>query len=224
MPPILAEVGRYAVRAGCFAEGSGFERIGLIASTSLTERRNMINIDVQSLLLQRHPQRPIWKAKIVENRLTYWKVLPALAFVTACASAPRSPGAGGAPPTGGGMTGAASPRLAVEQFLSAAHSGDLQAMSVVFGTSNGPARDNIPWSELEKRQIILQCFFDADSYRILSEAAGSDGHRIVRAELTKGRVVRQPNFFVIQGPGRRWYVDNMEIAVVRDFCGQAPPT
>lgn len=120
------------------------------------------------------------------------------------------------------MTGAAAPRLAVEQFLAAAKAGDLQAMSVVFGTTRGAARDNMPWNELEKREIILQCFFNADTYRVVSEAAGAEGHRVVRVELTKGRVARQPNFFVIQGPAQRWYVDNMEIAVVRDFCGQAP--
>lgn len=122
------------------------------------------------------------------------------------------------------MSGAATPRLAVEQFLAAAHAGDLQAMSVVFGTDKGAARDNIQWNELEKREIILQCFFNADSYRIVSENAGADAHRVVRAQLTKGNVSRQPNFFVIQGPGGRWYVDNMEIAVVRDFCGQSTGT
>jgi hypothetical protein len=122
------------------------------------------------------------------------------------------------------MTGAAAPRLAVEQFLAAAKAGDLQAMSAVFGTSKGAARDNMPLNELEKREVILQCFFNSDSYRVLSDAPGAEGHRVVRAELTKGKVSRQPNFFVIQGPAGRWYVDNMEIAVVRDFCGQATGT
>ena len=162
----------------------------------------------------------------MENRLKYLKSLPALALAAACASAPPSnPGSTTPNPAiTGGTTGAVAPRLAVEQFLSAAHAGDLQAMSVVFGTSKGAARDNIQWNELEKREIILQCFFNADSYRIVSETAGADGHRVVRAELTKGKVTRLPNFFVVQGPGQRWYVDNMEIAVVRDFCGQAPAT
>lgn len=154
--------------------------------------------------------------------MKYRKLLPSVFLLAACASAPRSnPGSTTPnPAVNGGMTGAAAPRLAVEQFLSAAHAGDLQAMSVVFGTYRGAARDNIQWNELEKREIILQCFFNADSFRILSENEGADGHRVVKAELTKGLVVRQPNFFVIQGPGQRWYVDNMEIAVVRDFCGQ----
>ena len=216
-------MGGDAVRARRFADRDCFDGIGLIASTSLTKRRNMVNIDVQPLLLQAHLRRPIWKAKIVENRLAYWKTLPALALLTACASAPSNPGSTTPSPViNGGMAGASAPRLAVEQFLTAAHAGDLQAMSVVFGTNKGAARDNIPWNELEKREIILQCFFNADSYRIVSENAGADGHRVMRAELMKGKVARQPNFFVIQGPGGRWYVDNMEIAAVRDFCGQAP--
>jgi hypothetical protein len=147
-----------------------------------------------------------------------------LLLAAGCASAPSRPSGGTAPVFNGGATGAAAPRLAVEQFLTAAHAGDLQAMSAVFGTNKGAARDNIQWNELEKREIILQCFFDADSFRVVSESAGADGHRVVKVELKKGKLIRQPNFFVIQGPAQRWYVDNMEIFVVRDFCGQVPAT
>ena len=222
---VLTKMGGDAVRARRFADRDCFDGIGLIASTSLTKRRNMVNIDVQPLLLQAHLRRPIWKAFTVENRLANWKALPVMIFVAACASAPRTnPGSTTpGPVNSGGTTGAAAPRLAVTQFLDAARAGDLQAMSVVFGTDRGAARDNIQWNELEKREIILQCFFNADSYRIVSETAGADSHRVVRAALTKGTVTRQPNFFVIQGPEGRWYVDNMEIAAVRDFCGQPPP-
>ncbi len=150
-----------------------------------------------------------------------WKTALSLVFLAGCASAPANTGGTASNNTSyGGMTGALAPRLAVEQFLNAAHAGDIQAMSVVFGTDKGAARDNIDRTELEKREIILQCFFNADKYRILGETAGKDGHRIIKAELTKGNLVRQPNFFVIQGPAGRWYVDNMEIATVREFCGQ----
>lgn len=158
--------------------------------------------------------------------MSNWKTLPVLALLAACASpAPSNPGGTTPGPVmNSGMPGAVSPRLAVEQFLNAAHAGDLQAMSAVFGTSKGPARETMSVNDLEKREVILQCFFDSDTHRIVGEAAGADGHRIVKAELTKGKVSRQPNFFVVEGPGQRWYVDNMEIAVVRDFCGQATGT
>jgi len=119
----------------------------------------------------------------------------------------------------GQLTGAATPQLAVEQFLRAVNAKDIQAMSIVFGTNNGPARETMDRTELEKRLIILACYFTHDSARILGEAQGSGGHREVRVEVKKGNMTRQSTFYTIQGPGRRWYVDNMDIAAVRDFCG-----
>jgi hypothetical protein len=119
----------------------------------------------------------------------------------------------------GQLTGAAAPRLAVEQFLKAVNEKDLQAMSLVFGTKNGPARETMDRTELEKREVILACYFAHDSARILGEDQGTEGHREIRVELKKGNQTRQPTFYTIQGPGNRWYVDNMDIAAVRDFCG-----
>ncbi|MEO8192248.1 MAG: hypothetical protein ABI681_00255 [Gemmatimonadales bacterium] len=116
------------------------------------------------------------------------------------------------------MTGASSPRSAVEAFLNAVHAQDIQAMSVIFGTSRGPSRDNMNREELEKRLIILQCYFNHDKFRILSEMPGEGGHRVVATELTRGSNTRTPRFYAIQGPSNRYYIDNMEIAAVRDFC------
>jgi len=109
--------------------------------------------------------------------------------------------------------------VAVEQFLRAVNAKDLQAISTVFGTKNGPARETMDRTELEKREIILACYFAHDSARILGESAGTQGHREVRVELKKGKMTRQSIFYTIRGPGSRWYVDNMDIASVRDFCG-----
>ena len=119
----------------------------------------------------------------------------------------------------GSMTGAASAQLAVEGFLRAVNTKDLQAMSTVFGTKDGPARATMDRTELEKREIILACYFNHDTNRILGESGGIGGHREVRVELNKGNMTRQTTFYAIQGPGRRWYVDNMDIASVRDCCG-----
>jgi hypothetical protein len=119
----------------------------------------------------------------------------------------------------GQLTGAPTAQLAVEQFLKAANAKDIQAMSTVFGTNNGPARETMDRTELEKREIILACYFAHDTARILGEDKGTAGHREVRVELRKGNLTRQTTFYAIQGPGKRWYVDNMDIAAVRDFCG-----
>ena len=133
-------------------------------------------------------------------------------LLAACSSATRTA-------NNGQLTGAAAPQQAVGDFLKAVNAKDLQAMSTVFGTKNGPARETMDRTELEKREIILACYFAHDSARILSEAAGLQSHRDVRVELKKGNLTRQTTFFTIKGPGDRWYVDNMDIASVRDFCG-----
>jgi hypothetical protein len=116
------------------------------------------------------------------------------------------------------VTGASTARSAVEQFLEAVRAQDLQAMSVIFGTSKGPSRDNMNREELEKRLVILQCYFNHEKFRVLSEFPGDDGHRVIEVELSKQGNLRTPNFYVVPGPSNRWYIDNMEIAAVRDFC------
>lgn len=122
------------------------------------------------------------------------------------------------PATGPQSVGGATARTAVEHFLTAVRAQDLQAMSTVFGTSRGPSRDNMEREQLEKRLIILQCYFNHDKSRIVGESPGEQGHRIVTVELTRGRLVRSPRFYAVRGPGDRWFVDNMEIAAVREFC------
>ena len=148
-----------------------------------------------------------------------FRTVAALLLLAACSSATQSGSR-----SDGQLTGGASAQLAAEQFLRAVHAKDLQAMGAVFGTNNGPARENMDRTELEKREIILQCYFDHDSYRVLGETNGRSGHRDVRVELRKGKLVRQTVFNVIQGPGGRWYVDNMDIAAVREFCGNPGTT
>jgi hypothetical protein len=142
-----------------------------------------------------------------------FRKIAGLFLLAACSSATRNAG------TSGQLTGAPAPQAAVDQFLRAVNAKDLQAISTVFGTRNGPARETMERTELEKREIILACYFAHDSSRILGESSGTQGHRDVRVELKKGKLTRQTTFYTIQGPGGRWYVDNMDIAAVRDFCG-----
>ena len=142
-----------------------------------------------------------------------FRIFSGLFLLAACSSATQRGSTSGTP------TGGASAQLAVDQFLGAVKLRDLQAMSTVFGTNNGPARETMDRTELEKREIILACYFNNDSYRILGERSGQGGHREVSVELKKGNLLRTSTFYAIRGPGGRWYVDNMDIAAVRDFCG-----
>lgn len=114
--------------------------------------------------------------------------------------------------------------MAVDAFLDAVRTEDLQAMGAAWGTASGPARNTIERTELEKRVIIMQCYLQHDSYRVLGETPGEGGRRVVRVELTRGTEKRQPALYTVQGPRGRWYVESVEIAAVRDFCGFPSPT
>jgi hypothetical protein len=124
----------------------------------------------------------------------------------------RSPGPGGV------LTGADRPRRAVELFLAAVNAQDIQAMSVVWGTEKGPARDQMSRTELERREIIMQQCFAHDSYRVVDELPGEGGSRMLRVEITRGSVMRTPQFVTIKGPSERWYVMDADIAAMRDLC------
>lgn len=122
------------------------------------------------------------------------------------------------PAPGGVQTGADRPRRAVELFLAAVNAQDIQAMSVVWGTEKGPARDQLSRSELERREIIMQQCFAHDRYRVVDELPGEGGSRMLRVEITRGTTMRTPQFVTIKGPSERWYVLDADIAAMRDLC------
>ncbi|MBV6521618.1 MAG: hypothetical protein MNPFHGCM_01761 [Gemmatimonadaceae bacterium] len=119
---------------------------------------------------------------------------------------------------GNSLTGAVAPRRAVEEFLGAVNSQDLQAMSVVWGTEDGPARDHLERTELEKREIIMTGCYAHDRFRILGESPGTSGRRMVRVEIVRGTRTKTPNFTTVKGPSERWYVLDADFDAMRDFC------
>jgi hypothetical protein len=139
-----------------------------------------------------------------------------LAGTAACASAPPSTSVVDNSP------GAKTSIGAVDRFFAAVHAQDLQAMSLVWGTSKGPARDNLPRAELEKREVILQCYFNSNTFRVLGESPTSEIRRMVRVQLERDGKVREPIVYTVRGPDDRWYVENLDIAAVKDFCAMAP--
>ena len=217
---VFAKMRGDSVGASRLTDRSRSNRIGLNATARLPQCRDMVDVDAEALVSCSHLSRPLGSLLIVENRVK--KLVLALLVLSACshATTTTTTDAGGARTTANNsqLVGGSTPRMAVEQFLTAVNAQDLQAMSVVFGTSHGPARDNMDRTELDKRLIILQCYFYHDKSRILGENAGEGGERVLNVELTRGRLTRTPRFYTIQGPNNRWFVDNMEIAVVREFC------
>jgi hypothetical protein len=70
--------------------------------------------------------------------------------------------------------------------------------------------------------VILQCYFIYDTFRVLSESPTSETRHMVRVELQRGGRTRTPVVYTVMGPGGRWYVENLDLAAVRDFCAMAP--
>ena len=120
------------------------------------------------------------------------------------------------------VVGASTPRAALEAFLAGVRAQDLQAMSAVWGTKDGPAREKVSRQYIEKQTFVMQCYFSHDRYRVMNETQGLEGRRVIRVSLTKGNLTRETTFTIIEGPSRRWYVEEADIMAVRDFCRQPP--
>ena len=113
----------------------------------------------------------------------------------------------------------AAPRAALDAFLASVRSQDLQAMSAVWGDKDGPVRDSrrMNRDEMEKRELLLMCYFGHDRYRVLGDTPGPNGERVLQVELTKGTLRRTTNFYLTSG-GDRWYVRSADIDPVKEFC------
>ena len=125
------------------------------------------------------------------------------------------------PQGGSDVTGAANPRAAVESFLRAAKAQDLEAMSVIWGTERGPARDQMDRQYRERAQLVMMCYLNHDQYRIVSETPG-EARRTLAVQLSRGSLNRTTSFVAVLGPGGRWYVEQAQIQPLTDFC-RTPP-
>ena len=139
--------------------------------------------------------------------------LVGLLVVAACAR-PVSVGTAANPNAPGGATA----REAVQKFMAAAKAQDLQAMSSVWGTREGPVRSTMERQELEQREIILLCYLKHDRYRIVSESPATNGERVFDVETTYKDLTRSANFFATPGPAGRWYLRTFENEKLTDIC------
>jgi hypothetical protein len=129
---------------------------------------------------------------------------------------------GGSTPAAG-VVGADGPRQAAEQFLASIRAEDVQATSIIWGSTKGPARELIKdRTELEKRILVMQCNLNHDSFRILSDLPGEPTKRNLKLELRRGQMTAQTTMVATQGPNQRWFVENTDLAPLRGFCSSQP--
>ena len=91
-------------------------------------------------------------------------------------------------------------------------------MSVIWGTPNGPARDQVDRAQLEQRELIMQCYLSHDSFDIRTDTRTSADTHNLGVSLTKGNLTRETSFTTVRGPSDRWYVQEVPLEPVRDLC------
>jgi hypothetical protein len=112
-------------------------------------------------------------------------------------------------------------RPALDAFLAAIRSKDLQALGANWGDKDGPIRDSkrITRDDLEKRELLLMCYFSHDGYTVLNDEAAASGERKMTVRLTKGTLSRTTDFLLARAPDR-WYVRSGNVEPVRDLCSK----
>ena len=132
--------------------------------------------------------------------------------IAACSSG------GGGGGSHGQMTGAASPKLAVEQFLAAARAQDLQAFASIWGSERGAARDVVDRAQLEKRELTMMCYLTHDRFQISADVAPKPGEHDYTVEITRGTQTRETKMTAVAGPSQRWYILDVQLAPLQDLC------
>lgn len=145
-------------------------------------------------------------------------VLLSLAGLAGCHSGGGSTAA--SPVLNGNQTGASNPEAAIKGFLDAAKSQDLQAMGAIWGGPDGPARDLMDRSTIEKRELIMMCYLKHDSYDVLGNAPSPGGGQAYVVSLSYKDLTRSTNVQVVQGPGARWYVKDVDVIKLNDICAR----
>jgi len=114
--------------------------------------------------------------------------------------------------------GAATPTAAISAFMTAIKEQDLDGLSYIWGSEKGPASEIVDKSQLRKRELIMECYFQHDSYRIVADVATTATMHVVTLQVTKGSFTRETKTQVVLGPANRWFVANPELVPLKDLC------
>ena len=106
--------------------------------------------------------------------------------------------------------------LMVERFLQAANARDLETMSRLFGTHDGPIGDRRSREEVELRMNVIAQILQHDDYEIISErsvpGAEFPSRRVgVDLVLPGGTTVRDVGFTLVLESDDRWLINVIEV-------------
>lgn len=115
--------------------------------------------------------------------------------------------------------GASSSELAVMEFLSAARSQDLQAMSAIWGDADGLTREREDRVNLERRLLIINCHLRHDESRIGAGQSGEGGRIMHSVELVSGTTRASTLFTTVRNRrSGNWVVENLDIRPLAELC------
>lgn len=114
--------------------------------------------------------------------------------------------------------GAADAREAVQKFMASAKAQDIQAMSLIWGSAAGPARNTMKQEELEQREIYIMRCLRHDTYSILGEVPVAGGERVFTVEVRRANLTATTEFTATRGPENRWYLRTLELPKLNPIC------
>jgi hypothetical protein len=119
----------------------------------------------------------------------------------------------------GSVTGASNPRAAIDAFMAAVDSEDLQALGAIWGTPNGPARSQMDMTQLQQRELTMLCYLTHDSFRVMGDAPALHGTRTFAVEMKYKTLSHVGQFNVGQASDGRYYVYAIvNFAEFQDVC------
>ena len=62
-------------------------------------------------------------------------------------------------------------------------------------------------SQIERRELIMMCYLNHDTYRVRGEGPAQEGRRSFTVDLNRSGMVRTTTMTTVQGPAQRYYVE-----------------
>jgi len=102
--------------------------------------------------------------------------------------------------------------------MAAAKLQSVQSLSLWWGDSQGPTRDQLDKDQLEKRELIMLKCLKHDRYNVVGDAPSAGGARDVIVNLMYRDAESTTHMTVVPGPNSRWYVQDVDLKPLHSVC------
>lgn len=114
------------------------------------------------------------------------------------------------------MSAPSDPEETINRFMRAVAANDLVTMGGLWGTSQGPASENMNREELQQRLTIMRTYLAHESYRVLEgdparQLSAGVNDRVYRVQLTRRGCAPEVPFTVVRS-GDGWLIRTIDLA------------